>query len=266
MVIRPLTKDCSVLKRHLAELWASEDLSKFNIDDFVKKYHEARDNSEVQNSKRPRLTNEEEPRSSKGKINVILGGSKLCRDSISAIKKHRRNVLLKSSLSEEVNYQGASISFDGKETRHLERPHDDALVITLDVANFEVSRILVDTVSSVDLIFLGTLERMGISRVDIVGPPSPLVAFTSGSTMSLRTIKLPVLAGKMSKIVDFVVFDKPAAYNIILGTPWIYQMKAIPFTYHQCIKFPTPSGVETIRGDQEASRTCYMASHRLKIQ
>jgi len=265
-VTEHLTKDCIVLKRYLAELWASGDLSKFNIDDFVKQYHEARDNSETQNSKWPRLTNEEEPRSSKGKINVILGGSKLCHNYVSAIKKHRPNVLLKSSLSEEVNYQCSSVSFDEEETRHIERPHDDALVITLDVANFKISRILVDTGSSVDLIFLGTLERMGISRADVVGPPSPLVAFTSESAMSLGTIKLPVLAGKMSKIVDFVVFDKPAAYNIILETPWIFQMKAVPSTYHQWLKFPTPNGVETIWGDLEGSRTCYLASHRLNIQ
>ncbi|KAG7533112.1 Ribonuclease H-like superfamily [Arabidopsis thaliana x Arabidopsis arenosa] len=250
-----LTKDCSVLKKHLAELWASGDLSKFKIEDFVKEYHEAKDTPKDQNLKRPRQSNEEEPRSSKGKINVIIGGSKLCRDTINAIKKHRRNVLFKANLGEEMDFQGTSISFDEEETCHLERPHDDALVITLDVANFEVSRILIDTGSSVDLIFLGTLERMGISRADIVGPPSPLVAFTSESAMSLGTIKLPVLAKNVSKIVDFVVFDKPAAYNIILGTPWIYQMKAVPSTYHQCIKFPTPSGVGTIRGSQEASRT-----------
>ena len=84
--------------------------------------------------------------------------------------------------------------------------------------------------------------------------------------MSLGTINLPVLARKVSKIVEFVVFDKPTAYNIILGTPWIYLIKAVPFTYHQSIKFPTSSGVETIRGDQEALQTCYLASHRLKIQ
>ena len=160
-----------------------------------------------------------------------------------------------------MDYQGASISFDEKETQHLERPHDDALVITLDVTNFEVSRILVETGSSVDLIFLGTLERMGIKRADVVEPPSPLVAFTSESAMSLGIIKLPVLAGKTLKIVDFVVFDKPAAYNIILETPWIYLIKTVPSTYHQCLKFPTPNGVETIRGDEEASRTCYLASH-----
>ncbi|KAG7533509.1 Reverse transcriptase domain [Arabidopsis thaliana x Arabidopsis arenosa] len=250
-----LTKDCSVLKKHLAELWASGDLSKFKLEDFVKEYHEAKDTPKDQSFKRPRQSNIEEPRSSKGKINVIIGGSKLCRDTINAIKKHRRNALFKANLGEEKDFQDASISFDEEETCHLERPHDDALVITLDVANFEVSRILIDTGSSVDLIFLGTLERMGISRADIVGPPSPLVAFTSESAMSLGTIKLPVLAKNVSKIVDFVVFDKPAAYNIILGTPWIYQMKAVPSTYHQCIKFPTPNGVGTIRGSQEASRT-----------
>ncbi|CAL9221822.1 unnamed protein product, partial [Arabidopsis halleri] len=37
-----LTKDCSVLKRHLAELWASGDLSKFDMKEFVKEYHEAK--------------------------------------------------------------------------------------------------------------------------------------------------------------------------------------------------------------------------------
>ncbi|KAG7584809.1 Ribonuclease H domain [Arabidopsis thaliana x Arabidopsis arenosa] len=126
------------------------------IEDFVKEYHEAKDTPKDQNLKRPRQSNEEEPRSSKGKINVILGGSKLCQDTINAIKKHRRSVLFKANLGEEeIDFQGASISFDEEETCHLERPHDDALVITLDVANFEVSRILIDTgSSSVDLIFL----------------------------------------------------------------------------------------------------------------
>jgi len=66
-----------------------------------------------------------------------------------------------------------------EETCHLERPHDVALVITLDVANFEVSKILIDTGSSVDLIFLSTLERMRISWTEVIWHPSPLVAYTS---------------------------------------------------------------------------------------
>ncbi|XP_074315494.1 uncharacterized protein LOC141651694 [Silene latifolia] len=31
----------------------------------------------------------------------------------------------------------------------------------------------------------------------------------------------------------------------------------VPSTYHQCVKFPTPWEVETIRGDQEEARGCY---------
>ncbi|KAL1188199.1 hypothetical protein V5N11_003228 [Cardamine amara subsp. amara] len=81
--------------------------------------------------------------------------------------------------------------------------------------------------------------------------------------MSLGTIKLLVVAEGLSKIVEFTVFDHPAAYNVILGTPWIYQMKAVPLTYHQCMKLPTPKGVGTINGDHEMSRSSYLTSHML---
>ena len=148
----------------------------------------------------------------------------------------------------------------------MAKPHDDALVIMLDVANYEVTRIIVDTGSLVDLIFLNTLNRMGIKRTEIVGPPAPLIAFTGETTMSLGTLKLPIFASRVSKIVEFTVFNRPAVYNIVLGTPWLYQMRAVPSTYHQCIKFPMPAGVETIKGNQDISKTCYLANHRMKLQ
>ncbi|KAL1206393.1 hypothetical protein V5N11_020761 [Cardamine amara subsp. amara] len=163
----------------------------------------------------------------------------------------------------DVNTQ---ITFEEFDIGRLAKPHDDTLVITLDIANYEVSKVLIDTGSTVDLIFLSTLQKMRINRADIVGPPPPLIAFTSETSLSLGTIKLHVLAERVSKIVEFIVFYRPASYNISLGTPWIYQMKAVPSTYHQCVKFPTPSGVGTVNRDQEMSRSCYLTSHKLKIQ
>ncbi|KAG7557008.1 Retrotransposon gag domain [Arabidopsis suecica] len=184
----------------------------------------------------------------------------------SVLKKHLTELraAIQTAVGFQSNEQTPSISFDNSDTQGLTGPHDDALVITLDVANFEVTRCLIDIGSSVDLIFLSTLQRIGISKADIIGPP--LVAFTSDTCMSLGNIKLPVLAAGVPNIVEFIVFDRPAAYNIILGTPWIYQMKAIPSTYHQCVKFPTPRGIRTIRGDQETSRSCYLMGHRLKLK
>ncbi|KAG7594059.1 Retrotransposon gag domain [Arabidopsis thaliana x Arabidopsis arenosa] len=260
------TKDCSVLKKHLTELWAAGELANFNIEEFVESYHKEKEDSEASNppEKKHKPNGPGTPNTPKKRIDVIMGGSKLCRDSIRSIKRHKKSAAIQTAMGFQSNEQTPSISFDNSDTQGLTGPHDDALVITLDVANFEVTRCLIDTGSSVDLIFLSTLQRMGISKANIIGPPAPLVAFTSDTSMSLGNIKLPVLAAGVPKIVEFIVFDLPAAYNIILGTPWIYQMKAIPSTYHQYVKFPTPTGIGTILGDQETSRSCYLMGHRLK--
>ncbi|KAG7556855.1 Retrotransposon gag domain [Arabidopsis suecica] len=225
-VNRHSTKDCSVLKKHLTELWAAGELANFNIEEFVESYHKEKEDSEASNppEKKHRPNGPGTPNTLKKKIDVIMGGSKLCRDSIRSIKRHKKSAAIQTAVGFQSNEQTPSISFDNSDTQGLTGPHDDALVITLDVANFEVTRFLIDTGSSVDLIFLSTLQRMGISKADIIGPPAPLVAFTSDTSMSLGNIKLPVLATGVPKIVEFIVFDRPAAYNIILGTPWIYQM------------------------------------------
>ncbi|KAG7533106.1 Retrotransposon gag domain [Arabidopsis thaliana x Arabidopsis arenosa] len=262
------TKDCSVLKKHLTELWAAGELANFNIEEFVESFHKEKEDSEASNppEKKHKPNGPGTPNTPKKRIDVIMGGSKLCRDSIRSIKRHKKSAAIQTAMGFQSNEQTPSISFDNSDTQGLTGPHDDALVITLDVANFEVTRCLIDNGSSVDLIFLSTLQRMEISKADIIGPPAPLVAFTSDTSMSLGNIKLPVLTAGVPKIVEFIVFDRPAAYNIILGTPWIYQMKAIPSTYHQCVKFPTPGGIGAIQGDQEISRSCYLMGHRLKLK
>ncbi|KAG7557024.1 DNA-directed DNA polymerase family B exonuclease domain [Arabidopsis suecica] len=239
------TKDCSVLKKHLTELWAAGELANFNIEEFVESYHKEKEDSEASNppEKKHKPNGPGTPNTPKKRIDVIMGGSKLCRDSIRSIKRHKKSAAIQTAVGFQSSEQTPSISFDNSDTQGLTGPHDDALLITLDVANFEVT-----------------------SKADIIGPPEPLVAFTSDTSMSLGNIKLPVLAAGVPKIVEFIVFDRPAAYNIILGTPWIYQMKAIPSTYHQCVKFPTPAGIGTIRGDQETSRSCYLMGHRLKLK
>ena len=47
---------------------------------------------------------------------------------------------------------------------------------------------------------------------------------------------------------------------MILGRPWIHDMKAVPSTYHQTVKFPTPWGVQEIKGDQRKAKECYQAT------
>ena len=58
--------------------------------------------------------------------------------------------------------------------------------------------------------------------------------------------------------------DAPSAYNILLGSPSLNAMRAIPYAYHIVIKFPNANGVGMVRGDQRIARECYSASMKQK--
>ncbi|KAL1216936.1 hypothetical protein V5N11_018738 [Cardamine amara subsp. amara] len=191
------------------------------------------------------------------RINFIFGGPGICGKSINSIKADRRKE--KSGPKEIIPLQGPNtkISFWESETSELDLHHDDALIIDLDVAGLELTKMMVDTGSSVDLIFYSVLQRMEIPDSRIRGIKMLLTGFAGETTISLGTIQLPVIAGGVEKIVDFVVVDRKAPFHVILGRPWIHTMKAVASTYHQCIKFPSPNGIRTIRGCQSASRICY---------
>ncbi|XP_076908950.1 uncharacterized protein LOC143566046 [Bidens hawaiensis] len=44
------------------------------------------------------------------------------------------------------------------------------------------------------------------------------------------------------------------------GRPWIREMKAVPSTYHQCVKLPSIWGVIKIESDQQDAKDCYASS------
>ncbi|XP_074302955.1 uncharacterized protein LOC141637295 [Silene latifolia] len=98
---------------------------------------------------------------------------------------------------------------------------------------------------------------MGFGEKDLQKKAIPLVGFSGETANSLGEIVIQTYTGGINKHVRYLVIDRPSTDNVILRRPWLHLMKAIPSTYHQCVKFPTPWGVETIRGDREEARGCY---------
>jgi len=141
------------------------------------------------------------------------------------------------------------VTFHESDTNGLDRPHNDPLVITLTIGDFNVERVLIDTGNTLDIIFLTSLREMKVDMTQIVPTPRYVLGFSGETTMTLGTIKLPFRAKGVTKIVDFPVTDQPTVYNVIIATPWLNHFRVVASTYHLCLKFPTSNGVKTIWGN-----------------
>ena len=98
---------------------------------------------------------------------------------------------------------------------------------------------LVDISSSANIIFLIALKEMGIKNIKIKNVQVSLVGFSGEPMSTVGTICLPIYTEGINLMVTFMIIDCPSSYNVILGRPWIYVVKVVPFTYHQVIRFPT---------------------------
>lgn len=75
-------------------------------------------------------------------------------------------------------------------------PHDDALVVTLLIANYTTRRVLVDNGSSTDILFGDSFTRMGISPDRLRPSTSQLKGFSREVIQPISAITLLVMAGQ----------------------------------------------------------------------
>ncbi|XP_048615611.1 uncharacterized protein LOC125588347 [Brassica napus] len=183
-----------------------------------------------------------------------MGGSPPCGDSVRAVKDYKRQATTSQKWPSPVE-NDHQITFSALDTKGVH------------IGECLVVKVLIDTDSSVDLIFRDTLDKMGIDLRDMKPSSRTLTGFNGASEQMIGTIRLPVYAGGITRTIKFSVIRAKAPYNAILGTPWLHSMKAVPSTYHQCIKFPGKDGkTQTIRGDQQAARELLIATVKMQQQ
>ncbi|CAL9011062.1 unnamed protein product [Prunus brigantina] len=93
---------------------------------------------------------------------------------------------------------------------------------------------------------------------------TPLVSFSDEVVLPIGSIHLPISIGaapqRRTVTTPFLIIDCPTAYNVILGRPAMAQMKVFISTHMLLLKFPTPHGTGTVRGDQLGARSCYASA------
>ncbi|MCI05789.1 hypothetical protein A2U01_0026842 [Trifolium medium] len=122
-----------------------------------------------------------------------------------------------------------------------------SLLVREDMANFEVRRILVDSGSSVDIMYAHLFETLQLDEYHLtpyVG--SDLQGFNDATTKPWGYVDLIVTVGinetaKLIK-VQFLVVESPSLYQCIIGRTAIADLLAVPSTAHLKMKYYTNKG------------------------
>ena len=98
---------------------------------------------------------------------MIIGGTTATGSSKKAQKTYLRmvqNVQTTGFIPKIARRESPIIGFSEDDARHLYHPHDDALVVSLRVGDYNVHRMLVDNGSSADILYYPAFQQMGINR------------------------------------------------------------------------------------------------------
>ncbi|URE23743.1 Retrotransposon protein [Musa troglodytarum] len=123
---------------------------------------------------------------------------------IDIIKFHPRNA-----------YARSTITFGVEEAEFSD--HDDALVISIRIANAKVKRVMLDLTDS-------DLSPIATALTGLTGESVGQVEDENGHG-------------------HLMVVDLPSTYNMILGHPTLNIIRAVVSTYHRAMKFPTSIGI-----------------------
>ena len=97
---------------------------------------------------------------------MIIGGS-----TFSSFKKARKaylqmvqNIQLTGYAPKMARVDNLVIRFMEEDAQRLHHPHDDALVVSIRVGDYNTYRVLVDNESSVDILYYLAFQQMRIDR------------------------------------------------------------------------------------------------------
>ena len=125
----------------------------------------------------------------------------------------------------------------------VHHPHEDALVITTKIVNSLIHRVLIDSGSTVNILYWNAYQKIRLKRANLYPTTSPLYEFTRKSVIPEGTIKLAITLREaprtVTTVINFLVVDCPSVFKGVLGRPLLRTLKAITSIHCLTMKFPT---------------------------
>jgi len=115
--------------------------------------------------------------------------------------------------------------------------HNKALHISVKCMDYVLARVLIDNVSSLNVMPKTTLDKISCEGA-YLRPSSMVVRAFDGSRREvISETELPIQVGPCNFQDMFQVMDILPAYSCLLGRPWIHSAGVVPSTLHQKLKF-----------------------------
>ncbi|XP_019228902.1 PREDICTED: uncharacterized protein LOC109209986 [Nicotiana attenuata] len=80
-----------------------------------------------------------------------------------------------------------------------------------------------------------------------------------------KEIILPINMAGTIQDTKFHVIKGDMIYNALLKRPWIHNMREVPSTLHQMIKFLTVDSMKTVYGEQHAATEMFVVDELTPI-
>ena len=128
---------------------------------------------------------------------MIVGGGLTSQSSKSrkTYLKVVQNVQLSRRSPKTRTPNEQAITFTDEDALRIHHPHNDAIIITLLIADYSIRRVLVDNGSSTDILYYPAFQQMNLGRDQLRPVHSPLVGFGGMKVQPVGTITLPVVVG-----------------------------------------------------------------------
>ena len=99
------------------------------------------------------------------------------------------------------------------------QPHNDALVITLRIGDYNVKMVMVDQGSAAEIMYPDHYKGLNLKAEDLTPYSSPSVSFEGKIIFLKGQVRLPVQTGSEVVEVDFIVVDAYSPYTAIIARP-----------------------------------------------
>ncbi|XP_074375469.1 uncharacterized protein LOC141717278 [Apium graveolens] len=250
------THECRYLKDEIEALIKEGYLGEWIVKE-VRKHKDDRAKEEERRAPRGSNNNtlEENKFVRDGRIRTIYGGDPGMECNNRALARYAREArfrpltdIHRMETRPPKVFKGESmdITFREADARWVHHPHNDALVISIQIGTKNVHRAFVDNGSSENILYYNTFKKMGLLDRDMSREDSKVYGFSGAGVRVMRSIRMPCTLGEsplsVTKMLEFKVLNQESSHNVLLGRPFLREMRVITSIHHLTIKFQRQMG------------------------